>query len=91
MSDEGFRVDVDYDGPWYSSPVEVEWDAPACERCGDDHFSTLVYAKEHPEYFPTGSERICESCGARYGRWSHKLLSGQEAEKRYGHQLAEEQ
>jgi hypothetical protein len=73
------------------------WEHPECERCGGSHFSTLVYDRSHPEYHPGGSEQVCESCGARYGRWSHQLLHAQEAEKRYGHhftygnQLAKEE
>jgi hypothetical protein len=71
--------------PWCWEPREIEWDAPACEVCGDDHFSTVIYDREHPEYDRLGNERICEGCGARYGRWSHRQLHGQEAERRYGH------
>jgi hypothetical protein len=70
---------------WAYDPREVEWDAPACEVCGGERFETVTYDRSHPEYFRGGSEFLCESCGARYGRWSHRPLSGQEVERRYGH------
>jgi hypothetical protein len=76
---------------WENRALDDWWTEAECERCGDDHFSTVVYAREHPEHDAGGSERICEGCGARYGRWSHRRLHAQEAEARYGHQLAKEE
>lgn len=70
---------------WENRALDDWWE-PECERCGDTHFQTVVYDRAHPEYHPGGSERICEGCGARFGRWSQGRLHGQEAEPRYGHQ-----
>ena len=73
--------------PWVyeNRRLDIIPDRPVCEACGDDHFSVVVYDREHPEYYPLGSEMACEGCGARYGRWSNRRLHGQEAEKRYGY------
>jgi len=69
---------------WAYDPREVEWIRPECEVCGGERFDTVTYDRAHPEFHRGGSEFQCENCSARYGRWSHRQLHGQECEKRYG-------
>lgn len=76
--------------PWEYLPPEVNWVGPECSVCGGDEFEVVVYGRSHPEYDRRGSEHQCVSCGARTGRWSKRLLLGQDCERRYGHQLANE-
>jgi hypothetical protein len=69
--------------------MDVDFEGAECEVCRGTHFETVIYGRSHPEFFASGSERICVDCGARYGRWSHRLLMGQEAEPRRGHPTSE--
>jgi len=56
-----------------------------CANCGNTKNLIMVeYAYDHPERYDGVSEIHCESCGARTGRWSGKILKENECEPRYG-------
>jgi len=44
----------------------------------------VEYAYGEPEHYDGVSEIVCNTCKARFGRWSGKELAEGEVEKRYG-------
>lgn len=56
-----------------------------CKKCGSKNVILVQYNWDHPEHYDGASEVECRDCGARFGRWSGKLLAEGEAEPRSGH------
>lgn len=56
-----------------------------CPQCGGsaDHYTLMEYEAGHPDHYDGTSELHCP-CGARFGRWSKRLLAVGETEPRYG-------
>lgn len=44
------------------------------------------YGYDHPQHYDGVSEWVCPDCRMRWGRWSMKVLIGDEYELRYGGQ-----
>lgn len=42
------------------------------------------YAHDHPAHYDGASECVCLGCGRREGRWSGKVLVGDEYEEPFG-------
>ncbi len=55
-----------------------------CKKCGKRDWIRIEYGYPHPEHYDGISEWRCESCGTRFGRWTGKILSDGESEKKYG-------
>ena len=58
----------------------LEWTCPSCgghKRCGVQYRGTR-------EDWDGVSEWICVDCGTRFGRWTGRVLTEGEIEKRYG-------
>lgn len=55
-----------------------------CPACGSNNTLLIQYPFEHPAHYDGVSEIDCRDCGARYGRWSGKILNDGEFEKPYG-------
>ena len=53
---------------------------------GNTHMIGVEYPYGHPDRFDGVSEWKCDICGQRYGRWTGRLLVGDDYEKRYGGQ-----
>ena len=51
-------------------------------QCGSTDFTGVEYDGMHPEHYDGVSEWACNVCGTRYGRWTGKILSEHEFEKR---------
>lgn len=47
--------------------------------CGAN-FSCVQYRYHEPEGWDGYSEKVCNKCGKRFGRWSNKELVGEERE-----------
>lgn len=60
---------------------EEQW---YCKKCGGTTFIGIEYPYGHPERYDGISEFLCDSCNARWGRWSGKELKDGECEKRFG-------
>jgi hypothetical protein len=54
--------------------------------CPEEKMVLLEYGYPHPESYDGISEIQCISCGKRVGRWSGRLLTGDEFEYRFGKQ-----
>ena len=59
--------------------------------CGEDgqrgpfsHLIGMEYTHEHPEHYDGVSEWMCPFCETRWGRWTGKILIGDESEPRFG-------
>jgi len=60
-----------------------------CKKCGSKNIVMVEYGMldvpEPDEYYYDGiSEIDCKDCGARFGRWSNRLLKDGELEPKYG-------
>lgn len=55
-----------------------------CRNCGNDKFIYIEYSYGSPNRYDGWSERMCDKCEARYGRWTDKQLLGNESEPRFG-------
>jgi hypothetical protein len=56
----------------------------SCGACGACDWIGVEYGYPCPERYDGVSEWKCRACGARWGRWTRKLLKDGELEKRYG-------
>lgn len=54
-----------------------------CQHPGDRKIG-VQYAYPHPEMYDGVSEWVCGDCGRRVGRWSGRVLIGEDYELRYG-------
>ena len=52
--------------------------------CDEKHLLGIQYAWNDPEHYDGVSEWQCTLCGQRVGRWSGRVLMGDDMEKRYG-------
>ena len=59
-----------------------------CKKCGSENTVMVEYDMIHPEHYDGISEIACQSCGARFGRWSGRELVGEDFEKRGGRKIA---
>jgi ribosomal protein L37AE/L43A len=62
-------------------------DKYVCPKCGvitNKDIIGIEYAYGHPECYDGISEWRCDKCNTRWGRWSKKILIGDEYEKRFG-------
>ena len=50
-------------------------------RCGSEKITSIQYAWNVPEHYNGISEWRCEDCKTRFGRWTGKVLTGNEREK----------
>ena len=55
-----------------------------CSVCGAGDIVGVEYAYNDPAYYDGVSEWRCVSCGSRVGRWSKRVLKGDECEWPYG-------
>ena len=60
-----------------------------CKKCGSKNIVMVEYGMldvpEPGKYYYDGiSEIDCKDCGARFGRWSNRLLKEGEIEPRFG-------
>lgn len=51
---------------------------------GHDNVILVEYGYEDPYRYDGISEIVCKTCSCRYGRWTGKILEGQEKEPPYG-------
>lgn len=63
--------------------AEMNVTSHICPKCGGTHWIGVQYAGSAEDYDGI-SEWQCETCGARYGRWSKRELQGHAIERRYG-------
>ena len=74
-----FTIDYDEFPPWPRHPMRPQ--------CGHDTpVIGVEYEYGHPGRFDGVSEWMCAVCGERRGRWTGRLLVGDDYEKRYGGQ-----
>jgi hypothetical protein len=55
-----------------------------CPVCGQSGLIMGVEYRGTAEDYDGVSEWRCAGCGTRWGRWSGKILTGDEIERRYG-------
>jgi hypothetical protein len=55
-----------------------------CSECGEKDWLGCQYGHDNPNHFDGVSEWRCMRCGARFGRWTKRLLEEGEAEPPYG-------
>lgn len=53
-----------------------------CPGCTETNIIMMEYPYDHPEHYDGISEYNCTDCGTRWGRWSGKILTGDEYELR---------
>jgi len=56
-----------------------------CPKCDNAYTYSVEYGYGEPERYDGVSERVCEPCGIRVGRWSKKILKDGEVEPSLGH------
>ena len=61
--------------------MATDW---TCPKCGHPVYIGIEYEYGHPDRYDGMSERMCERCGTRYGRWTGRELHEGESEKRWG-------
>lgn len=52
--------------------------------CPEEQIVLIEYGYPHPERYDGISEITCRGCGLRKGRWSGKVLEGDDYELRFG-------
>lgn len=57
-----------------------------CPTCGRVFGITGVQYQGTTEDYDGVSEFRCEACGTRWGRWTKRILTGDDIEGRYGRQ-----
>jgi len=55
-----------------------------CKECGSKNIVMVEYGYPSPEAYDGISEIDCKDCGARFGRWTGRLLKEGEIEPRFG-------
>ena len=61
----------------------------ACGKCGGGNLVAVEYGYDEPEHYDGVSEWVCMDCGYRVGRWSGRVLTGDDRERRYGREERE--
>lgn len=51
-----------------------------CKKCASKNVVLVEYPYDHSEHYDGVSEVLCNTCGARFGRWSGKELVDGEVE-----------
>lgn len=59
-------------------------DNKKCKKCESNNIMMVEYPWDSPEYYDGVSEIECQTCGARFGRWSGRELVEGEIEMKYG-------
>jgi hypothetical protein len=54
------------------------------KNCEHEHLIAVEYEYGHPGRYDGISEYLCTDCGLRRGRWSNRILEGDDYERRYG-------
>ena len=52
--------------------------------CPEDQVMMVEYGYPHPEQYDGISEIKCLECGKRVGRWSGRVLEGDDYENKFG-------
>jgi len=68
-------------------PIQQRYIDEGFYEPGLTHYSRLIgveYSVIHPAHFDGVSEWLCPDCGVRVGRWSGRVLVGDDYERRFG-------